>query len=287
MMELPETMVVTAQINKILIGKKITHVFNATKLHRFAFFHKDPKEYEKILAGKIIKSATGYGMFIDITLNDGAIISVGEGANMKYGQPGDKIPGSYQLLIGFEDNSFLVFSISLYGFIGVYADGVIEEIYHKQNKENLSPLQEAFSMEYFNTLIAQCSPNLSVKALLATEQRLPGIGNGVLQDILFYAKLNPKRKISTLKAEEKEKLYQTMKQILQEMLHKGGRDVERDLLGHPGKYHTILSSKTWKEPCPICGSTIRKEAYMGGTVYYCPTCQPLPGKQTKDTETLQ
>ncbi|MCI1683803.1 MAG: endonuclease VIII [Bacteroides sp.] len=278
MMELPETIVTTAQINDTLTGKKITHVFNATKLHRFAFFHGDPKEYEKILAGKIIKSATGYGMFIDLVLNDETIISVGEGANMKYRKPGDKIPGSYQLLIGFEDNSFLVFSISLYGFIGVYPDGVIDEIYHKQNKENLSPLQKTFSMEYFSTLIAQCSPNLSVKALLATEQRLPGIGNGVLQDILFKAKMNPKRKILTLDITEKEKLYLTIKQTLQEMVLKGGRDVQNDLFGNPGKYHTILSSKTYKEPCPVCGSCIRKEAYMGGTVYYCPTCQPLPNK---------
>jgi hypothetical protein len=30
---------------------------------------------------------------------------------------------------------------------------------------------------------------LSLKALLATEQRIPGLGNGVLQDILFKARM--------------------------------------------------------------------------------------------------
>jgi len=26
-------------------------------------------------------------------------------------------------------------------------------------------------------------------------------------------------------------------------------------------------------PCPACGALIKKEAYMGGTVYYCESCQ--------------
>ncbi|MBD3242258.1 MAG: hypothetical protein GF331_16820 [Chitinivibrionales bacterium] len=28
-------------------------------------------------------------------------------------------------------------------------------------------------------------------------------------------------------------------------------------------------------PCETCGTPIRKEAYLGGSVYYCESCQPL------------
>lgn len=38
-----------------------------------------------------------------------------------------------------------------------------------------------------------------MKAFLAAEQRFPGIGNGVLQDILLESGIHPKRKISTLR----------------------------------------------------------------------------------------
>ncbi|MFA6873005.1 MAG: zinc finger domain-containing protein, partial [Bacteroidaceae bacterium] len=31
----------------------------------------------------------------------------------------------------------------------------------------------------------------------------------------------------------------------------------------------------YAQPCPRCGNQIRKEAYMGGSIYYCPTCQKL------------
>jgi formamidopyrimidine-DNA glycosylase len=54
-----------------------------------------------------------------------------------------------------------------------------------------------------------------------------------------------------------------------------GRDTEKDFYGCPGKYKTILSKNTWKNPCPNCGNPIIKEAYMGGAVYYCPSCQKL------------
>ena len=54
-----------------------------------------------------------------------------------------------------------------------------------------------------------------------------------------------------------------------------GRDTQTDLYGNAGGYKTILSAKTWKNPCLRCGSTIIKEAYMGGSVYYCPTCQQI------------
>ena len=44
----------------------------------------------------------------------------------------------------------------------------------------------------------------------------------------------------------------------------GGRDTERDL---------ILSKNTSGKPCSTCGDIIKKEAYLGGSIYYCPTCQ--------------
>jgi formamidopyrimidine-DNA glycosylase len=55
----------------------------------------------------------------------------------------------------------------------------------------------------------------------------------------------------------------------------GGRDTEKDMFGHMGGYKTILSKNTLKNPCPNCGNEIVKEAYLGGAVYFCPTCQPL------------
>ncbi|MCK5104284.1 MAG: hypothetical protein KAR17_15780 [Cyclobacteriaceae bacterium] len=47
------------------------------------------------------------------------------------------------------------------------------------------------------------------------------------------------------------------------------------MFGYPGGYHTLLCKNTVNKPCPICDSVIQKQAYMGGSIYFCPTCQEL------------
>ena len=109
--------------------------------------------------------------------------------------------------------------------------------------------------------------------MLATEQRIPGVGNGVLQDILFNAGIHPRRKKSSMSDTDKSRLFKSLKTTLKNMTELGGRDTEKDFFGNNGGYKTILSKNTVKHPCPDCGDLIRKEPYLGGAVYYCPSCQ--------------
>ena len=90
-------------------------------------------------------------------------------------------------------------------------------------------MSEDFDQAYFNRLItASDVQKLSIKAFLATEQRIPGLGNGVLQDILYNARIHPKRKVDTLTNEERESLFHSIKTTLKEMTAQGGRDTEPD-----------------------------------------------------------
>lgn len=274
MMELPEVLSVSKQAEKVLKGKVIQEVFTPTNPHKFAFFNDTPEAYKAMLTGKKILSSDGVGMYVDLHLQDDVHISIGDGINMKYGEESDKIPEKYQLLLTFKDNSFLVFTIGMYGAIFVYK-GKLGNKYHTMSLEKISPLNDAFDEKYFLGLFENERETLSAKALLATEQRIPGVGNGVTQDILFNARINPKRKIGTLSEKDKKAIFRSLKDTLKKMTEEGGRNTEKDLSGEKGGYQTILSSKTYKEPCPVCGGAIVKESFMGGTVYYCPNCQPL------------
>ncbi len=61
--------------------------------------------------------------------------------------------------------------------------------------EKPSPLSEKFDLEYFNSILSGTgTEKLSAKAVLATKQRIPGLGNGTLQDILFNAGIHPQKK---------------------------------------------------------------------------------------------
>jgi formamidopyrimidine-DNA glycosylase len=136
-------------------------------------------------------------------------------------------------------------------------------------------LDERFDRAYFNTLFNEETPKLSAKAFLATEQRIPGLGNGVLQDILWTARIHPRRKMAELKEADIERMFKAVKAVLKEMVARGGRDTETDLFGNPGRYTTVLSKNTVGKPCPACGTAIQKEAYLGGSIYYCAKCQEL------------
>lgn len=51
MLELPEVITLSKQVNNALSGKTITQVFNATKPHKFTFYNGNPSEYGKLLVG--------------------------------------------------------------------------------------------------------------------------------------------------------------------------------------------------------------------------------------------
>ena len=124
-------------------------------------------------------------------------------------------------------------------------------------------------------LISGVKPSASAKAFLATEQRIPGLGNGCLQDILFRAGLNPRKKLEDWSDRDGDKVFHAIKDVMADMTEQGGRDTEKNLLGNAGGYRTLMSRNTLGRGSPVCGQGVVKEAYLGGTVYYCPVCQPL------------
>ena len=274
MLEIPESRTISLQADDTLINKKITEVITATSPHKFAFYSGDPAEYPKLLTGKHIISAKGHGMFVDLYCEDNTCITIGEGTNMKYFSPSEQRPGKHQLLIVFDDDSFVTYTVAMYGGIWAYR-GIFDNSYYQGSLNSISPLDDAFDESYFDTIIKNTTKDISAKALLATEQRIPGLGNGVLQDILFNAGVHPKRKKSAIKDFLKAELFHSLKVTLNKMTDMGGRDTEKDLFGCAGGYKTILSKNTFQNSCPNCGNTIVKEAYLGGAVYFCPTCQKL------------
>lgn len=274
MIELPEAVNLGHQTGKELTGKRISKVITATSPHKFAFFNGDPEEYPALLTGKKILSTIGHGMFVDLCCEADTKLSFSEGTNIRYSVPGEAHPTKHQLLIEFEDSSFITFSVAMYGGILAFK-GELDNKYYQGSLQSISPLDEAFDENTFDEILRGVTKDLSLKALLATEQRIPGLGNGVLQDILFNAGMHPRRKISSVGDFQLSELLHSLKVTLDRMATQGGRDTEKDLYASNGGYKTLLSKNSYKNPCPICGDSIVKQPYMGGAIYFCPTCQPL------------
>lgn len=274
MLEHPECHVIADQMNQTIRGKTVRNVYAGLSPHKFAFFTGDPALYHGFISGKMIGPTRAIGPMMETEIGDYRLL-MGDGVNVRFFGPQDKLPAKIQLQLEFEDSSFLVCTVQMYGGMWLFRPGENDSVYYAAAVEKPSPLTKEFSEDYFMDLCRDAKQNLSAKAFLATEQRIPGLGNGVLQDILFRARLHPKTKLETLPEERRKELHRIVKDTLFEMTAKGGRDTEKDLFGASGGYQTILSSKTVSQPCPVCGGDIVKQPYLGGSVYFCPQCQPL------------
>lgn len=277
MLELPESKTIAKQINETLAGKTITDVIPAASPHKFAWYNGDPADYPKRLLGGQIVSARGLGMFVEVSLRNATLL-FSDGVNLRLHPAAGPIPKKHQLLLVFDDDSSFSVSLSMYG--GVYCwEGGSEDFdysYYNVAKEKPAPLSDDFDLNYFEALLSpEPVQKLSLKAALATEQRIPGLGNGSLQDILWHAHLHPKRKTHSLDENEIQSLFNNLKQTLAEMTRLGGRSTEKDLFGEQGGYPVVMCTAYNGRPCPKCSTTIHKEAYMGGSIYTCSHCQPL------------
>jgi len=277
MIELPETYVLAGQINETLVGKTIKSAIANAHPHGFAWYTGEPAEYNGKLTGKQITGSAAYGGRPEIWAED-MRISFCDGVRTRYLDHGEKRPEKHQLLLEFDDGSAIACSVQMYGGIFAFEEGPKDDFYYNAAKEKPSPYTDAFDEAYFDSLRQGVKQTLSVKAFLATEQRIPGFGNGVLHDTIWNAWIHPKRKLTTLTDQDMDNLFNCVKSTLKDMRDGGGRDTEKDLYGKPGGYHTILSSKTLAYPCRACGDGLKREAYLGGNVYFCPTCQPLMSK---------
>ncbi len=272
MLELPESQTLARQLRETLVGKTIARAAANTAPHGFAFYHGDPKEYGTLLNGKPVTDAQAYGGRVEITAGDAHLI-FNDGVNARLYPAGEKLPAKHQLLLIFTDGSALVCTIQMYGGLYAFIKPPDGDFYDTAAREKPSPLTGSFDEAYFEKMLAEAKQTLSAKAFLATEQRIPGLGNGVLQDILFEARIHPRTKIAALSKAQKEDLFRAVKHILAAMTEKGGRDTEKDLFGQPGGYPCILSKNTLYRPCPACGGAIARQAYLGGNIYFCPHCQ--------------
>jgi formamidopyrimidine-DNA glycosylase len=275
MLEIPEARVLAQQIMGTIKGKKILRAAAAQTPHKFAWFAGNPESYSGLLVGKTIDAAAGFGGLVEIRADD-TTLTFGDGVTLKYHEQSEPRPPKHQLLIEFVDGTALSGTVQMYGGLWCYQSGTFQNPYHQLAKEKPSPLSIGFNESYFEQMItAPEVQKFSLKAFLATEQRIPGLGNGVLQDILFNAGMHPRKKVNTLSPAERRVLLEALKSTLAEMVKGGGRDTEKDLFGELGGYVTKVSKNTVDNPCRVCGTTIRKEAYLGGSIYFCEKCQKV------------
>ena len=110
-----------------------------------------------------------------------------------------------------------------------------------------------------------------LKAVLADQSVLAGVGNAYSDEVLHRARLSPFKPASKLSEEELARLHATLRSVLEDALQRS--------LGLPAaglkaeKKEGLRVHGRAGQACPVCGDTVREVSYATKAFQYCPTCQ--------------
>jgi len=82
MLEIPEAIVISQQLDQTVKGKRIKEVVTAASPHKFAWYFGEPSEYDALLRGHTIEGACSYGGRIELPAED-VFLQFGDGVNLR------------------------------------------------------------------------------------------------------------------------------------------------------------------------------------------------------------
>jgi formamidopyrimidine-DNA glycosylase len=140
----------------------------------------------------------------------------------------------------------------------------------------MDPLERRCTARTLGAMLARA--NQEIKPWLLRQDRLVGLGNIYASEILYAARLHPRRKAAELSGGETEQLTKETKRILRKAIRFCGTTFSdfQDARGQSGgfvKYLEVYGKQD--EPCRRCGTPIEKIVQQGRSTFFCPSCQTL------------
>ena len=115
-----------------------------------------------------------------------------------------------------------------------------------------------------------------LKVVLLNQSFIAGVGNIYADEACFLAKIDPRRKTSSLKPLERKRLYKALIATLQKGIDNMGTSFSdfADLFGKPGKNQkSLLVYGRGKKKCLKCKTDLKSVKIAARTTVWCPRCQ--------------
>jgi len=201
-------------------------------------------------------------------LNQPILLSVAKNATK------EKLPSKHtHVQIFFKDGSSLFYNDTRqFGHLRLVNQKELTDVF---KTSNLGPEPLTLTFSEFKK-ISQTNKNKRVKDFLLNQTVISGIGNIYADESLFLSKINPSRKISSLREQELKSLLFNIKKVLNKAISAGGSSIETFLTtnGSSGKYTEkhLVYGKAGK-PCPVCKTKLVSKKIGSRTSTYCKHCQ--------------
>ncbi|HEV3291320.1 MAG TPA: bifunctional DNA-formamidopyrimidine glycosylase/DNA-(apurinic or apyrimidinic site) lyase [Streptosporangiaceae bacterium] len=290
MPELPEVEVVRRGLERHVVGRTIetVQVLHPRAVRRHL---AGPDDFAAAVAGLTVTAARRRGKYLWLPVAagppgtqqaaDALLAHLGMSGQLLLGDPGRPLSPHVRVRFTFTDSGPDVRFTDqrTFGHL-VFAPGGAElpaMIAHIAP----DPMEAAFDQAAVITRLR--TRRSGVKSALLDQSLVSGIGNIYADEALWRARLHwarPGRSVSRAAAGE---LLAAVREVLAEALQAGGTSFDSlyvNVNGESGYFSRSLAVYGQAgEPCPRCGTPVRRDPFMNRSAYSCPSCQPRPRRR--------
>ncbi|MDJ0624889.1 MAG: bifunctional DNA-formamidopyrimidine glycosylase/DNA-(apurinic or apyrimidinic site) lyase [Candidatus Caenarcaniphilales bacterium] len=276
MPELPEVETVRKGLEKKVIGKKILKV----KVNRSKTLENiSPENFQKKLSGQRFKSIRRKAKYLFLEMENGLVLIVhlkmsGTFLVQEITSPE---PVHTHIIFMLDNEKILRFKdLRAFGRISLYNS--FKEAQKIGSIPFLAPepIEDSFTLSHFQESLKKYkSP---IKTLLLDQTKaVSGMGNIYADEALFLAGIRPTRKANSLKKNEVQELYASIKRVITDSIKIGGTSI-RDYVqtdGSLGNYalNLFVYGKKKSEECLVCKTPIEYIRLGQRGTHFCPRCQ--------------
>lgn len=300
MPELPEVEVVRLGLSPAVVGARIegVEVFDPRSLTRH---DGSVADFEGRLIGRSMRAAVRRGKFLWLALDaasdataprEAIMVHLGMSGQMLLREPGSpaerherlrftiRHPEHGELAIVFADQrTFGSLAIDplvstpdgAAGGLGDPAPLVPAQAAHIAR----DPLDPAFDDAAFRAQLVRTSS--AIKRVLLDQGAVSGIGNIYADEALWAARIHPETPGRALSTRAANRLLAEVRAVLHRALAEGGTSFDAQYVnvnGQAGYFARSLAVYGREgEPCPRCGTPIRRVVFTNRSSHYCPRCQ--------------
>lgn len=250
-----------------ILGKKISQ---AELLWERTLAEPAAEEFLTRVQGQFITGIGRRGKFLLVNLSrDSLIFHLRMSGELVVEEQINPLGKHYRLILNFTDGYRLAFN-NIRKFGRVWLTDQPAMIIGSLGTE---PLADDFTAESLHALLHARSRQL--KYFLLDQEMIAGLGNIYADESLYRARLHPARKSDSISERESRRLWQSIREVLQEGIQNQGSSI--DWMYQGGDYQKYLSVYNLEgQPCKRCKTPIKRIKIAQRSTYFCPDCQRLP-----------
>ena len=138
------------------------------------------------------------------------------------------------------------------------------------------PFSSLFNINYIKIYFKNKKKN--IKNLLLDQKFVSGIGNIYANEILFYCKINPNKKVKNIKVIDIKKIIHFSKLVLKKAIKKGGSSIRdfKNISGNQGSFQKdfkVYQRENLKCLNRKCLGIVKKKVISNRSSFFCNICQ--------------